>query len=74
MFSRRLGPDPHSNGALTAALQGCPDILELEDGDFAIIPLCVDEWCGSRAARGLGRAASETRRFVEHGCEAARRP
>ena len=37
MFLRRLGPDPHANGAKTAALSGCPDILELENGDFAII-------------------------------------
>ena len=34
---RRLGPDPHANGAQTYALSGCPDILELDGGDFAII-------------------------------------
>jgi hypothetical protein len=37
MFLRRLGPDPHANGAQTVALRGCPDIFELESGDFAII-------------------------------------
>src|SRR5262245_5010648 len=37
MIKRRLGPDPHAYGAQTAACQGCPDILELESGDFAII-------------------------------------
>lgn len=37
MFTRRLGPDPHADGALTPCLKGCPDILELESGDFAII-------------------------------------
>jgi len=37
MFKHRLGPDPHANGALTACLQGCPDIFELDSGDFAII-------------------------------------
>lgn len=37
MFLRRLGPDPHAEGALTGALRGCPDILELACGDFAII-------------------------------------
>lgn len=36
-FLRRLGPDPHANGAQTPALRGCPDIFELESGDFAII-------------------------------------
>ena len=37
MFLRRLGPDPHANGAQSAALNGCPDIFELDSGDFAII-------------------------------------
>lgn len=37
MFLRRLGPDPHANGAQTACLKGCPDIFELESGDFAVI-------------------------------------
>ena len=37
MFKRRLGPDPHANGATTSSLSGCPDILELETGDFAVI-------------------------------------
>jgi hypothetical protein len=36
-FTRRIGPDPHARGAKTSALQGCPDILELEGGDFAVI-------------------------------------
>jgi len=37
LFLRRLGPDPHAGGAKTAACLGCPDILELNDGTFAII-------------------------------------
>lgn len=37
MFKKRIGPDPHANGAQTSGCQGCPDIWELEDGDFAII-------------------------------------
>jgi hypothetical protein len=37
MFKRRLGPDPHAGGARTAGLKGCPDIFELETGDFAVI-------------------------------------
>jgi hypothetical protein len=37
MFKRRIGPDPHANGAQTIALNNCPDIFELESGDFAII-------------------------------------
>jgi len=37
MFLRRLGPDPHAGGASTPFLEGCPDIFELESGDFAVI-------------------------------------
>jgi hypothetical protein len=37
MIKRRLGPPPHANGAKTPALQGCPDIFELKNGDIAII-------------------------------------
>ncbi len=37
MFRKRLGPNPHEGGKKTAALEGCPDIFELETGDFAII-------------------------------------
>ena len=41
MFLKRLGPDPHANGTQTPALRGCPDIFELEDGDFAIIGIDI---------------------------------
>jgi hypothetical protein len=37
IFLRRLGPDPHANGAKTYACAGCPDIFEMVDGDFALI-------------------------------------
>jgi hypothetical protein len=37
MFLRRIGPDPHAKGQQTAAALGCPDIWELENGDFAVI-------------------------------------
>jgi len=37
IFLKRLGPDPHAQGGQTVALRGCPDIFELESGDFAII-------------------------------------
>jgi hypothetical protein len=37
MFIRRLGENPHKNGAKTENLAGCPDILELANGDFAVI-------------------------------------
>lgn len=37
MILRRLGPHPHSDGALSKGASGCPDMFELESGDFAII-------------------------------------
>ncbi len=43
MFSRRVGPDPHANGAKTPALQNCPDILELADGNFAVIGIDITD-------------------------------
>jgi hypothetical protein len=43
MIKRRLGPDPHANGAQTVALSGCPDIFELESGDFAIIGMDITD-------------------------------
>lgn len=43
MFLRRIGPDPHANGARTVGCRGCPDIWELENGDFAIIGIDITE-------------------------------
>jgi hypothetical protein len=37
MILRRIGPDPHEGGAQTQSAQGCPDIFEVETGEFAII-------------------------------------
>ena len=48
LFLRRLGPDPHANGAQTVSLAGCPDILELQDGDFAVIGLDITEEAKAR--------------------------
>jgi len=41
MFKRRIGPDPHANGKKTVALLHCPDIFELDNGDFAIIGIDI---------------------------------
>ena len=54
MFKRRLGPDPHGKGPLTPALNGCPDVWELESGDFAVIGMNVT----SGAQRHLPQSAS----------------
>lgn len=41
-FKRRLGQDPHTLPEViaaggSAALQGCPDVWEMENGDFMVI-------------------------------------
>jgi hypothetical protein len=38
---KRIGPDPHANGAKSAGCDGCPDIWELDNGDFAIIGIDI---------------------------------
>jgi hypothetical protein len=43
MFLKRLGPDPHANGAKSVGCDGCPDIWELDNGDFAIIGIDITE-------------------------------
>lgn len=48
MFLKRLGPDPQANGVQCAGCQGCPDVWELADGDFAIVGEDITE-----AARGM---------------------
>jgi hypothetical protein len=40
---RRLGPDPHAGGFQTACLAGCPDLFELNGGDFLIIGKDITE-------------------------------
>ena len=36
-FIKRIGPGPHANKAQCVACWGCPDIWELDNGDFAVI-------------------------------------
>jgi hypothetical protein len=43
VFLRRLGPDPHENGAQTVGCRGCPDIWELDNGDFAVIGIDITD-------------------------------
>ena len=43
MFLKRIGPDPHANGAKSVGCDGCPDIWELDDGDFAIIGIDITD-------------------------------
>ena len=46
MFLRRLCPDPHADGAKTAGCSGCPDIWELDSGDFAVIGADITDLTG----------------------------
>lgn len=45
-FVKRLGPDPHANGAKSVGCQGCPDIWELDNGDFAVIGADITDLAG----------------------------
>lgn len=40
-FRRRVGKHPHAQGLASAAASGCPDIWELDTGDFAVIGVDV---------------------------------
>ena len=58
-FTRRIGPDPHANGAKTASLNGCPDILEMGDGDFAVIGVDITDSATPHLAFGAGCGPDE---------------
>jgi len=59
MFVRRLGPNPHANGLQTPGAYGCPEILELEDGDFAIIGADITEIAMGKLAFGANCGPDE---------------
>jgi hypothetical protein len=59
VFVRRLGPDPHAGGAKTVCLDGCPDILELESGDFAVIGLDITATSKGRLPATVGCGPDE---------------
>jgi len=40
-IARRIGPDPHEGGKKSAGASGCPDILELDNGDIAVIGIDI---------------------------------
>jgi hypothetical protein len=46
-FIKRIGPDPHAGGARTPFLQGCPDIWQLDGGDFAVIGTDITNLAGA---------------------------
>ena len=58
-FLRRLGPDPHLNGQQTVALAGCPDLLELADGSFAVIGIDITEKAKGQFPASVGCGPDE---------------
>lgn len=59
MFVRRLGPSPHANGQQTPGLYGCPDILELDNGDFAVIGADITEVAAGKLVFGANCGPDE---------------
>ena len=55
MFLRRLGP----TGASCAGGSACPDILELESGDFAIIGMDITNEAKSKLPPDCGCGPNE---------------
>ena len=42
-FTKRIGPDPHENGAQSVGCRGCPDIWQLDGGYFAVIGVDITD-------------------------------
>ena len=59
VFRHRLGPDPHEGGAKTIAAENCPDVWELEDGDFAVIGIDITDACAGRLPPTAGCGPDE---------------
>ena len=59
VFLRRLGPDPHANGAQTSSGSGCPDIIALADGDFAVIGVDITDASQGRLPVTVGCGPDE---------------
>ena len=59
MYKKRLGPDPHAGGLQSPALAGCPDIFELDSGNFAIIGIDITEETASQLPGTAGCGPDE---------------
>lgn len=60
MFKKRIGNDPHELfGPRTPNIDGCPDIWELESGDFAVIGLTKTSLLKSSLPNGAGCGPDE---------------
>lgn len=58
-FVRRIGHDPHANGAKTEALENCPDLWELADGNFAVIGIDITAQAAGRLPPSAGCGSDE---------------
>jgi hypothetical protein len=63
-FLRRLGPDPHENGAQSVGCRGCPDIFELVGGDFAVIGIDITDQAKSKLPPTAGCGPDERIVFI----------
>lgn len=59
MFTRRLGSRSKEETARCAGGCSCPDILEMESGDFAIIGTDITEEARRRLLPGVGCGPDE---------------
>ena len=58
-FLKRIGPDPHANGAQTVGCRGCPDIWQLADGDFAVIGIDITDAAAAKLPPTAGCGPDE---------------
>lgn len=63
-FLRRVGPDPHANGAQSVGCNNCPDIWELASGDFAVIGIDITDATAHRLPPTAGCGPDERVVFV----------
>jgi hypothetical protein len=59
MFLRRLAPENKKQPALCAGGCRCPDILEMESGDFAVIGADITEEAAGKLLPGSGCGPGE---------------
>ena len=59
MFIRKLGPAANASNPRCATGSSCPDILELEGGDFAVIGADITSEATRRLPAGTGCGPNE---------------
>jgi hypothetical protein len=63
-FRRRIGQDPHANGAVSVGCRGCPDIWELESGGFAVIGIDITDTAKAKLPPTAGCGPDERIVFI----------